>query len=653
MCGLAGVVRAAPELAARLEAEVRRMADTLAHRGPDDAGAWVDADSGVALGHRRLSIIDLSACGHQPMTSADGRYVIAYNGEVYNFVALRAELERLGAGFHGHSDTEVLLAAIVQWGLRSALERLNGMFAFALWDRVERTLHLARDRLGEKPLYYGWMGDAFLFGSELKALQAHPAWRGEVDRQALTLYLRHNYVPAPLSIYRGVFKLPPGGLATLRCARLRAGDAPDARSYWSLREVAERGRADPYRGTAAEAVQELEARLSEAVGLRMVADVPLGAFLSGGVDSSTVVALMQAQSPRPVRTFSIGFHEDEYNEAQHAAAVARHLGTEHTELYVTPAEAMAVVPDLPRLYDEPFGDSSQIPTFLVSRLARQQVTVSLSGDGGDELFGGYNRYFLAQRIWRMVGWAPPLLRRAAAGGITTLSPAAWNRGFAAVRRVLPARLRYANAGDKLHKLAEILSVPNPEAMYRGLVSHWKEPERIVIGGGEPATVLTDPESWAPLLSFPERIMFLDTLTYLPDDILVKVDRATMGVSLESRIPLLDHRLVEFAWRLPLAMKVRDGVGKWLLREVLYRHVPRALIERPKTGFGVPIDVWLRGPLRAWAEALLDEDRLAREGFFDPAPIRAKWAEHLAGRRGWHYYLWDVLMFQAWLERQAA
>lgn len=653
MCGLTGFLSVAAMPRDRLEAVAKAMADQLVHRGPDDGGVWADIDCGLALAHRRLSIIDLSECGHQPMLSSDGRYVVAYNGELYNFRTLREELEGIGERFRGHSDTEVLVAAVSRWGVKAALERFNGMFAVALWDRTERVLHLARDRLGEKPLYYGWMGNTFLFGSELKALKVHPSWRGNVDRNALSLYLRHNYVPSPFSIYEGISKLPPGCTGTLTYSQGLRDRSLTVQPYWSVRDVAERGAADRYRGTAKQAVDELEDRLKEAVGLRMVADVPLGAFLSGGIDSSTVVALMQVQSTRPVRTFSIGFHEDEYNEADHAAAVAKHLGTDHTELYVTPDEAMAVIPSLPCLYDEPFGDSSQIPTFLVSKLAREQVTVSLSGDGGDELFGGYNRYFLGERIWRSIGWAPRVLRRTAARGVTAFSPAAWDSGFGAVKRALPARLRYANPGDKLHKLAEVLAVPAPEVMYLGLVSHWKQPNEIVIGGGEPATALTDQDQWARLGDFSERMMYMDSISYLPDDILVKVDRASMGVSLESRIPLLDHRLVEFAWRLPLSMKIRGSEGKWILRQVVYRHVPRELLERPKTGFGVPIDHWLRGPLRGWAEDLLSAERLRREGYLNPAPIREKWEEHLSGRRNWQYLLWDVLMFQGWLQEQTA
>ena len=630
---------------AELPSSVRGMVASIRYRGPDDFGVWCDERVGIGLGHARLSILDLSPEGHQPMVSASGRYVISYNGEVYNFAELRSELGVVGQKFRGHSDTEVMLAAFEEWGIEKAVQRFVGMFAFALWDKQTRTLTLGRDRLGEKPLYYGWQGEAFLFGSELKALRAHPAFRAEVDRNALALLLRHNYIPAPYSIYQGISKLSPGCLLTVSLSQRNPRIVP----YWSGKQAIEAGLAHPFEGSESAAVSALEALLKDAVGQQMVADVPLGAFLSGGVDSSTVVALMQAQSSRPVKTFTIGFHEEGYDEAPHAKSVARHLGTEHTELYVMPKEAMDVIPRLPALYDEPFSDSSQIPTFLVSELARRHVTVSLSGDGGDELFGGYNRYFWATNIWRRVGWAPQPMRAALAGALMALPPSTWNGVFRGLSRFLPVGWRYANPGDKLHKLAEILAVRTPEEIYLDLVSHWKQPTEVVRGTQEPPTVLTDPAQWANLPDFEQRMMYLDQMTYLPDDILTKVDRAAMGVSLETRVPFLDHRVVEFAWSLPLSMKIRHGQGKWLLRQVLYRHVPKELMERPKMGFGVPIDVWLRGPLKGWAEELLDEGRLQREGYFDPRPIRGKWAEHLTGRRNWSYYLWDVLMFQAWLE----
>lgn len=632
------------------------MAQRIVHRGPDDSGVWVDVEAGIALAHRRLSILDLSPAGHQPMVSVLGRYVIVFNGEIYNYLELRRELDDSphhgllqGEGgvphWRGHSDTETLLACFEAWGIEATLKKSVGMFAIALWDRAERVLTLARDRMGEKPLYYGWQGETFLFGSELKALRAHPAFQGKIDRDSLALMLRHNYIPAPYSIYQGIRKLPPGTYLKLLMGKREGEPVP----YWSLREVAERGQAQPFVGSETEAVTALEAHLLESIGLQMIADVPLGAFLSGGVDSSTVVALMQAQSIRPVKTFTIGFHEEGYNEAQHAKVVARHLDTEHTELYVTPDEAMNVIPHLPALYDEPFSDSSQIPTFLLSQLAKQHVTVSLSGDAGDELFGGYGRYFLARSIWRKVGWIPYVWRKGLARGIRLLSPEAWNAIGQPFANFLLGGLRPRPFGDRTHKLAEIIADGSREKIYRGLVSIWKRPADVVIGGTEPPTALTDRSSWPAIHDFEQRMMYLDTMSYLPDDILVKVDRAAMGVSLETRVPFLDHRVVEFAWGLPLSMKIRGGQGKWILRQVLYKYVPEELIERPKMGFGVPIDSWLRGPLKEWAEALLDESRLKREGYFNPAPIRQKWVEHLSGQRNWQYYLWDVLMFQAWLE----
>ena len=646
MCGIAGFVGGAGREAAAVAA---RMGETLHHRGPDNGSVWTDEVVGVAMAHRRLSILDLSPAGHQPMQSVSGRYVIAFNGEIYNHLDLREELA--GCAWRGHSDTETLLAAFESWGVEATLKKSVGMFAIALWDRETRTLTLIRDRLGEKPLYYGFQNGVLLFGSELKAIKAHPAFLGEVDRDALTLFLRHNAVPAPYSIYRGIHKLLPGTYWQISLDVFSSrSESGLLKTYWSAREVAEQGQKNHFVGSDDEAREALESVLELSIAGQMLSDVPLGAFLSGGVDSSTVVALMQAQSRRPVKTFTIGFNEAGYNEAEHAHAVARHLGTEHTELYVKPEEAQAVIPLLPTLYDEPFADSSQIPTYLVSRLAREHVTVSLSGDGGDELFGGYNRYFWAQNIWRKMGWLPQSMRAALAGVLTTLPPSAWNAVFKQFDRLLPARLRYANPGDKLHKLADILAVRNPEEIYWSLVSHWKQPSQIVKGGIEPATVLTDAGQWAEVPDLTHRMMYLDTVSYLPDDILTKVDRAAMGVSLETRVPLLDHRVLEFAWSLPLSMKLRDGQSKWLLRQVLYQHVPRELIERPKMGFGIPLDVWLRGPLKTWAEDLLSPSRLESEGYFHSQPIQQKLREHMAGQRNWSYYLWDVLMFQAWRQQ---
>jgi len=622
------------------------MAHRIQSRGPDDAGVWTDTAAGLALAHRRLSIIDLSPAGHQPMRSPCGRYTLVFNGEIYNHQDLRVNLESEGGAFEwrGHSDTETLLAALRHWGLQGALSRLNGMFAFALWDAEERTLFLARDRMGEKPLYYGRNGGVFLFGSELKALAAHPEWRGEIDRDALALYMRHNYVPAPWSIYQGIAKLSPAHFVAIREDGRKVGEPV---CYWDLGRIAEQGiSAADGRGRPEELTEELDALLRDAVGRRMAADVPLGAFLSGGYDSTIVAALMQVQSERPIKTFTIGFHEEGYDEARHAKAVAEHLGTEHTELYVTPEQAMAVIPKLPTIYDEPFSDSSQIPTFLVSQLARHHVTVTLSGDGGDELFCGYNRYVLGYRVWRKLRLLPAPLRKLLSWGCVH----APGHALDAVQRRLPKRLQVSNLADRLPKLGEVLTHRNGDSFYRQLVSHAKEPDKLVLGATEPDTVLNRPDDMPVLPGMRERMMYLDMMTYLPDDILTKVDRASMAVSLEARVPLLDHRLVEFAWRVPTEYKYRDGQGKWLLRQVLYRYVPKALMERPKMGFGVPIEQWLRGPLREWAESLLEPVRLRDEGFIEPTSVRRMWDEHVSGARRWHYPLWDILMFQAWLEQ---
>ena len=655
MCGFTGFLGTMPcSDRQSTTALLGRMADTLLTRGPDDSGVWLEAagDFAIGLAHRRLSIMDLSPAGHQPMSCHVERFVIAFNGEIYNHLDLRRELETAGhaPAWRGHSDTETLLTGFVAWGVSATLKRCIGMFAFALWDKKEKLLTLGRDRLGEKPLYYGWQGQGngacFLFGSELKALKAHPAFAAEIDRNALCLLMRHNYINAPHSIYQGIYKLPPGYMLTVSMRRRE----PVLEQYWSLTDVAQAGVSTPLQGSAEQLTDELEVLLKSAVRQQMLADVPLGAFLSGGIDSSTVVALMQAQSNRPVKTFTIGFEEENYNEAIHAKTVARHLGTDHTELYVTGQQALDVVSKLPGLYCEPFSDSSQIPTFLVSQLARQKVTVALSGDAGDELFGGYNRYVQTRQRWGKLSQTPVWLRKMMAAGIGGLPPPVWNKLLGPLQPAMPKSLRMANIGEKLHKISGVLAARSIEEMYLGLVTHW-EPDNLVLGGQEPFTCLRGDPLALIGLDDVERMMALDTITYLPGDILAKVDRATMGVSLEGRVPFLDHRVVEFAWRIPQHMKLRDSVGKWILRQVLYRHVPKELIERPKAGFGVPIDSWLRGPLRDWAENLLDENRLHQEGYLNPAPIRQKWAEHLSGNRNWQHHLWDVLMFQAWLDTQ--
>ena len=648
MCGLAGAFDPGTEAGA-WPTRLAGMAAALRHRGPDDEGLWHDAEAGVGLAFRRLAILDLTVSGHQPMLSAGGRYVIAFNGEVYNFRELRAELETAGARFRGHSDTEVMLAAFEAWGLTAAVSRFVGMFAFALWDRTERRLHLVRDRIGIKPLYWGWSRGALLFGSELTALRRHPSFAAQLDRDAVASFLRFNYVPAPHAIFEGFRKLEPGCIRTFDLAGApRSGEGRLA-AYWSLADVARAGRAHPFAGDEREAVDELERRLKESVALRMIADVPLGAFLSGGIDSSLVVALMRAQATGPVRTFTIGFEEKEYDESPWARTIAEHLGTEHTEHVVTAAEALAAVPRIASMFDEPFADSSQVPTLLVSELARRHVTVALSGDGGDELFAGYKRYALFADLQRTLSRVPRGARRALGRVLGAVPVDATNRllGFAE-----PWLRRYGSggaAGDKIRKLAELVALPDDRALYLELLSHWKHPERLVAGSvARPrlADVADRPAGFDDPI---HPLMFDDTLAYLPDDILVKVDRTSMSVGLEARVPLLDHRVVEFAWSLPLALKVRNGEAKWALRRVLDRHVPAKLVDRPKMGFGLPIDVWLRGPLRAWADELLSESRLRRDGLLEPGPIRKKWSEHVSGRRNWHYYLWDVLVLQAWRE----
>ena len=643
MCGLTGFV-SKEQNASDLEATARRMAERIRHRGPDDDGVWVDPVAGLAIAHRRLSILDLSPAGHQPMASASGRWVLAYNGEVYNHLALRQQLAAEGSAptWRGHSDTETLLACFEAWDVERTLKACVGMFAIALWDRMERVLWLARDRMGEKPLYYGWQGDTFLFGSELKALRAHPSFNAEVDRGALALLLRHNYIPAPCSIYEGIHKLPAGTWLQLRSGQRDAEPV----AYWSLADVAEHGATNPYSGSEADALDELELHIGNAVRGQMVADVPLGALLSGGIDSTVITALMQANSSRPVRTFTIGFEEREYDEAAHARAVAAHLGTEHTELRLGSKDALAHIPLLPSMYDEPFADSSQLPTHLVMKLARQHVKVALSGDAGDELFGGYNRYILGPKAWDRIGWMPTALRRVLGAGLTVLPATTINQLFGG----LAAQSGIALVGDKVHKLGSRLRhMRSLDDLYVSLVSEWPNAGGMVMGGHMPPNLLDDRSRWPKLGDPVARMMVLDGLTYLPDDILVKVDRASMAVSLETRAPFLDRDVIEFAWSLPMSMKIRDGHSKWLLRRLLDRYVPQQLVARPKTGFGIPLDDWLRGPLREWAEALLAEERLRNEGFFDPHLIRKAWKAHVGGGASNGYRLWSILMFQSWLE----
>ncbi len=627
MCGLAGFFTnkkftlSEPDL-------LNKMGDTLVSRGPDDGGIWFDSNVGVGLAHRRLAVIDLTNAGHQPMSSTTGRYVMAFNGEIYNHLDLRRRLNSEGdtSEWRGHSDTETLLACFEKWGIEKTLVSTVGMFAIALWDLNEQKLILARDRLGEKPLYWGWHDGVLLFGSELKALKAHSAFCKDINRGALALYLRHNYVPAPFSIYENIEKLMPGHYVSISVNDTRASVTPVP--FWSLNDVVKAGLASPLQGDSMMMVDVLEKQLVESIDIQMLADVRLGAFLSGGVDSSLVVALMQKQSPRPVKTFTIGFDESGFNEAEHALAVSKHLGTEHTEIYVGASDALNVIPALPQFFCEPFADSSQIPTYLVSQLARQHVTVALSGDAGDELFGGYNQYKFAPKMWGQLNRVPLSVRQFAAAASKSIP--------------LPAKVK---------KLLNVLPAKGREDFYHRLQSHWYSPESVVIGAKEPVTLLTSSHSWPESVDFQSWMMAMDAQCYMVDDILVKVDRASMANSLETRVPFLDHRVVELAWRIPQAMKIREGKGKWILRQVLYRHVPQEMIERPKKGFSIPLGEWLRGPLREWAETLLSEERIIKDGYFNVSPIRETWKRHLSGADDYSTKLWSILMFQAWLEVQ--
>lgn len=645
MCGISGFWIRGGGKKALLEEGIANMAEALSHRGPDDTGAWVEEKSGVALGHKRLSILDLSQRGHQPMISYCGRYIIVYNGEVYNFRELRARLENEGVNFKSECDTEVVISALSKWGIAEALKHFNGMFAFALWDRKEQKLYLARDRIGIKPLYYSVQNGILFFASELKAMRAHESFRPEIDREALALFFRYNYIPTPYSIYRHTQKLKQGHyLAVDNTFHLRQF------CYWDAEEMVREGAERPYKKSDKEAVEETECLLFDAVTKRMVSDVPLGVFLSGGVDSSTIAALMQKRSAAPVRTFTVGFHETGYNEAPYAKEIAGHLGTNHTELYVTPEEAIESIPKLPEIYDEPFSDMSQIPTFLISKLTRRFVTVSLSGDGGDETFGGYNRYIWTHRIWYGTVLLPYSAKLGISRLIKNISPESWNDISRALGALAPGIFKQRLFGEKMYKLADVMTSRSLDECYINLASHWKKPAELVLCSREPITLPQNNRMRHDIKSFLEKMMFLDLMTYLPDDILTKVDRASMAVGLEARVPLLDHRIIQFSKRLPLSYKMRNRTDRWVLRQVLYKHIPRRLIDRPKMGFILPLDGWLRRPLRDWAEEHLNEKRIRADGILNPAPIRKIWNEHLSGKRNWHTYIWDVLMFQAWKER---
>ena len=655
MCGIAGIL--GKDGVDRHS--VQRLIGPIAHRGPDDEGIWTDPESGIGLGHRRLSILDLSPAGHQPMISANGRFVLSFNGEIYNHPELKEALEADGAvpdgGWRGHSDTELFLEGIATWGLEETLGRSVGMFAFALWDRADRKLSLVRDRFGEKPLYYGWAGNDFLFGSELKALRAHPRFDNGIDRRALGLFAARTYIPAPFSIYERVFKVPPGCILTIapEAARRPLSEPPDEgrdhgglslHRYWSYRDVMLHGQDDPI-ADEEEAISELERVLARAIAGQAMADVPVGAFLSGGIDSSSVCALYQKYSSVPVRTFTIGFEEAGFNEAEHAKAVAGHLGTVHNERYVRVEEARDVIPLLPAMYDEPFADSSQIPTYLVSRFAREQVTVALTGDGGDELFAGYNRHFAAPRLWNQLQRVPRSLRAATGSPLSRIPSQFWS----GVAGMLPGR-RAPHLGGKVQKALRLAaSAGSFDEVYRAFLDEWSQERSPVLGAESPSDGfdLELGRASPPAL----RMMYCDAVSYLPDDILAKVDRASMSVSLETRVPFLDHRVAELAARIPLELKVRGGRGKHVLRQLLYREVPRELLERPKSGFGIPVGEWIKGPLRSWAEDLLEPGAIRSEGWLDPAIVQRRWREHLSGQRDSTPAIWAILMFQAWQREQ--
>ena len=649
MCGIFGKFAASSGNISSVKDRLEQMSRRVAHRGPDGSGIWVSDDARVGLGHRRLAILDLSEAGRQPMTSASGRYVMIYNGEVYNHRELRDELS--AASWRGTSDSETILAAIDRWGIEKAVERFVGMFAFAIWDTNASELTLVRDRLGIKPLYYGFTSEGLTFSSELRAIAADPAFDATIDRESLARYMRYNCVPAPYTIYSNVRKLLPGTLVSFRCPKRSAARE---RTYWSAQSLAHVGQSDPFTGTDAEAIDELDQLMRDSVKARMLSDVPIGAFLSGGIDSSAVTAIMQAQSATSIRTFSIGTKSDQFDEAPFARAVAEHLGTNHTETYVSADEALAVIPDLCRIFDEPFADSSQIPTHIVARIAREDVTVVLSGDGGDELFGGYNRHLWGVRLWKWMKRSPRLARKCVSRAVTMVGPTTWDRVFGRMQPVLPRAMRHRMPGYKLHKLANSLAASSPHDLYEQLVSQWSRPNEVVVldESSKPENLVTA-HAREGLSDFASEMMLYDTEQYLPDDILTKVDRATMAVGLEARVPLLDHRIAEFAWRLPLSMKLRQGTSKWILRKVLERYVPREMFERPKSGFGIPLGDWLRGPLRDWAEDLLNPSQMAQEGYLRPEPIQRAWKRHLQGASNAEYALWTVLMFQDWLHHRNA
>lgn len=655
MCGITGLVSLTDNVSPDdLRNQIEKINDTLVHRGPDSGNVWVDEAGRIALGHRRLSIQDLSLEGQQPMISKSGRYQIVYNGEIYNFMEIMAELESMGWTFRGHSDTEVLLASIEEWGLDQAVHRSNGMWSFVIWDKKERKLILSRDRIGKKPLYFGTAKGYFVFASELKAIRSIDGYRPTVDRDSLALLMRYDYIPSPYSIYKNIYKLPAASILKIDVDKIRQGMSygeltKEIKTYWSLSDVCRKAEKNKYQKSENELLDELDLLLRDAVKIRSISDVPLGVFLSGGIDSSLVTAAMQQTIQGDAKTFSIGVKNKEYNEAIFAKEVAKHLGTEHTEHYVSPEESLSVIKLLPTLYDEPFADSSQIPMHLVSKMAKQYVTVCLTGDGGDESFGGYYRYYSGKKIWDKIGLMPNILKKIVGKITGSISPAVWGSLFRVIEKITPRKFHINDPEYKIQALSEVLMVNNREEFYRWTCSHWKNPESLVLGSREPLTVFSDPSRQAGLLDFSEEMMFIDQASYLPDDLLVKADRATMGSSLEARSPLLDHRIIEFAWSLPMSYRIQNDDGKRLLKKLLYRYMPRKLVDRPKMGFSIPVEAWLRGPLKEWAESLIDKERLKKEGFFDPELVHKKWQEHQSGKKDWKYSLWNVLMFQAWYE----
>ena len=637
MCGIAGYLG---EVKHPIDC-LTKMADAISHRGPDNMGVWSDHNPSIGFAHSRLSILDLSSAGNQPMHSSSGNYVIIFNGEIYNHKSLRSELESINQrNWLGHSDTETLLAAIEEWGLKKTLVKAKGMFAIALWDKSSNKLSLACDRIGEKPLYYGWVNNQFVFSSELKSMKVFPEFNNVIDRKSLALFLRFNSIPAPYSIYKDIFKLEPGQIVEINSHSNKL----EKYKFWSLEEVYKNGSENKFRGSSIQAINQLENILSEAVSSQMQSDVPLGAFLSGGIDSSTIVALMQSYSNSQVNTFTIGFNSKEFDESKHAEMVSNHLGTYHFNKLVTEKDALDVIPNLPDIYDEPFADSSQIPTYLVSKFAKEKVTVALSGDAGDELFGGYNRYIFSQKMFKNITKTPNSIKKLMSKMMFSLSEENWNFILGGLMRN-----RHSNIGHKIHKTANIVSSKSINDLHFKLISQIQNPSDWLIDSNEYETVFNDNEDRFKELDSVETMMAYDLISYLPTDILTKVDRAAMSVSLETRVPFLDPNVIQFAASIPMEFKIRNGVTKWLLREVLYKHVPKDLIERPKMGFAVPLAEWLRGPLRDWAESLLDEKRLHQEGFFNVEFVRDKWSEHISGRRNWSHQLWNVLMFQAWLE----